>query len=111
MGRAGHPIGAFMEQARRRKGFSRERLGAAIGVNSKTIYRWERDQDAPGVDDVMAIAGELGVGLDELLWGRKDAADVRAEIDELKETVRGLVHRVDEALGPLPEPPVRPSRP
>lgn len=54
-------VGARMRSLRVRADLSQERLGEVIGVDRKTINRFENGVHAPTVDHIHAIARALGV--------------------------------------------------
>lgn len=43
-----------------RKGWSRNTLSAATGINASTLWRWMVGLASPPVDKVVLIAGKLG---------------------------------------------------
>lgn len=51
---------------RRRQGLTAEQLAAKAGLASATVYRAERGIGTPGEQTLTAIAGVLGVTLQEL---------------------------------------------
>lgn len=51
---------------RERKNWSRAFLAGQSGVTEKTIWRWERGETDPQLDDAVNVATALGVSLDWL---------------------------------------------
>jgi transcriptional regulator with XRE-family HTH domain len=59
-------FGRRLEQLRKQRKITQERLAEAIGVSSYTIRRWEKAIDAPEFDRLEVIAEALGVEPKEL---------------------------------------------
>ena len=59
-----------LREARERTGLSREKVGARIGVSSRTIERWENPGQRPvrfKRYKLVQLAELYGVGIDELI--------------------------------------------
>lgn len=56
---------------RERQGISRALLAGLSGVTERTIWRWERGDTQPQLDDAALVASAFGVSLDYLA-GRTD---------------------------------------
>lgn len=70
--RNGLKLGERIREARRKIGLNQTELGKAIGVEIKTISRWETDLSEPRVSDIAKLAQALNVTEDELLNGPKN---------------------------------------
>ena len=60
-------LGQNIQTARKAKGISQEALAEKIGVSRQALGKWEKDTAMPGVDNLQALAKELGVSVDALL--------------------------------------------
>lgn len=60
-------LGQNIQTARKAKGISQEALAEKIGVSRQALGKWEKDTALPGVDNLQALAKELGVSMDALL--------------------------------------------
>ncbi len=60
-------LGQNIQTARRAKGLSQEALAERIGVSRQALGKWEKDTALPGLDNLQALAAELGTGVDALL--------------------------------------------
>ena len=54
-------LGQNIQTARKAKGISQETLAEKIGVSRQALGKWEKDTALPGVDNLQALAKELGV--------------------------------------------------
>ena len=59
-------LGQNIQTARKAKGISQEALAEKIGVSRQALGKWEKDTALPGVDNLQALAKELGVSVDAL---------------------------------------------
>ena len=59
-------LGQNIQTARRAKGLSQEALAERIGVSRQALGKWEKDTALPGLDNLQALAAELGTGVDAL---------------------------------------------
>ncbi|HIZ61482.1 MAG TPA: helix-turn-helix domain-containing protein [Candidatus Gemmiger avistercoris] len=72
-------LGQNIQAARKNRGMSQEALAEQVGVSRQALGKWEKDAALPGVDNLQALAGALGVRMTDAsgqLW-----TDVRA-LDE-----------------------------
>ena len=60
-------LGQNIQAARKAKGLSQETLAEKVGVSRQALGKWEKDTALPGVDNLQALAKELGVSVDALL--------------------------------------------
>ena len=42
-------VGKFIAEKRKEKGYTQEKMGEMLGVNGKTISKWERGVNAPDI--------------------------------------------------------------
>ena len=73
-------IGSFIATLRKANGMTQKDLAEKLNVSDKTISRWERNDGAPDLSAIPAIAEIFGVTCDELLRGERKAPEVRAEM-------------------------------
>ena len=64
-------IGAFIAALRRERGWTQVELGERLGVTNKTVSRWETGRYMPDLGTLEPLCGLLGVGINELLSGRR----------------------------------------
>lgn len=62
-------LGQNIQAARKSRGMSQEALAEKVGVSRQALGKWEKDTALPGVDNLQALAGALGVGVETLLGG------------------------------------------
>ncbi len=72
-------IGAFIAALRKANGMTQKDLAERLNVSDKTISRWERDDGAPDLSAIPAIAEIFGVTCDELLRGQRRSPAQREE--------------------------------
>lgn len=65
------PIGNKINQYRKEKNYTQEKLAEQIGVDIKTISRWERDENTPSTDVLKKIAEVLEVPVSYLIDDHK----------------------------------------
>ena len=56
-----------LQDMRKEKGFSNEKLGKLIGTNSGSISRWENQKITPNIVFIFRLSKTLGVSADYLL--------------------------------------------
>lgn len=64
-------IGSFIAVLRKAKGLTQRELADKLGISDKAVSRWERDETAPDLSLIPAIAEIFGVTSDELLRGER----------------------------------------
>ena len=79
-------IGGFIAALRKANGMTQKDLAERLNVSDKTVSRWERDDGAPDLAAIPAIAEIFGVTCDELLRGERKSPVERAEAAEENET-------------------------
>ena len=62
-------LGERIRAARKKKGLTQTELGNAVGVEIKTIHRWEKGERTPRVEELKRLAQALNVNINELLNG------------------------------------------
>lgn len=71
-------IGRRIQALRRQANLSQEALAGRLGVSRQALGKWEADQSLPGIDNLQALAAELGVTVDQLLTGGPEAGEAPA---------------------------------
>ena len=61
------PFGATLKALRKKAGLSQTQLAEKIGVSLLTLFRWEKGERQPRVDEIKALAKALGVPENDLL--------------------------------------------
>ena len=79
-------IGGFIAALRKANGMTQKDLAERLNVSDKTVSRWERDDGAPDLAAIPAIAEIFGVTCDELLRGERKSPTERTEVTEETET-------------------------
>lgn len=64
-------IGKFIASLRKEKHLTQEQLAECLGVNSRSISRWENGVSMPDYAILPLLAKELGVSVAELVEGKK----------------------------------------
>ena len=81
-------IGGFIAALRKANGMTQKELAERLNVSDKTVSRWERDDGAPDLAAIPAIAEIFGVTCDELLRGERKSPAERADATEEAEPTR-----------------------
>ncbi|MBE6655227.1 MAG: helix-turn-helix transcriptional regulator [Ruminococcaceae bacterium] len=64
-------IGSFIAVLRKANGLTQRELADKLSISDKAVSRWERDETAPDLSLIPAIAEIFGVTSDELLRGER----------------------------------------
>ena len=67
-------VGAFLKQLRTQVGMTQEQLAERLGVNSRSVSRWETGRTMPDFALLIELGRLYGVTVDELLDGSRKAA-------------------------------------
>ena len=79
-------LGQNIQNARKAKGMSQETLAEKIGVSRQALGKWEKDTALPGLDNLQALAAELGTGVDALLGAQAESTAAPAvTLDALRD--------------------------
>lgn len=81
-------IGRFIAELRKEKNITQEELAERLGVNVKSVSRWENAKTMPDLSLLPILADELNVEVSELLNGRRMTKE---ELIELKDTIERLI--------------------
>ncbi len=89
-------IGTFIAALRKASGMTQQELADRLGVSNKAVSRWERDENAPDLSLIPAIAEIFGVSCDELLKGERifhDAEEPTKPEPKVDKQLKALVNR------------------
>ena len=64
-------MGSFIAALRKAQGLTQRELAQRLNVSDKSVSRWERDEGAPDLSVIPALAEVFGVTCDELLRGER----------------------------------------
>ena len=92
---ANNTIGQFISALRKANGLTQQNVADRLNVSNKAVSRWERDECAPDLSLIPAIAEMFGVTCDELLKGERIANPTAPERKEPKvdRQVKALLNR------------------
>ena len=60
-------IAQRLAELRRKRGYSQEALANALGLSRQAVSKWERAESSPDTENLIALARQYGVSLDELI--------------------------------------------
>ena len=88
-------IGQFIAVLRKANGLTQQDLADRLNVSNKAVSRWERDESAPDITLIPALAEILGVTCDELLKGERITYSGQVEKKDVKveKQVKALIQR------------------
>lgn len=76
-------IGKFISELRKNKKMTQEELAEKLGVNNRTISRWENGNNMPDVSLYKPLCEELDITINELLSGKKlNAKEYQGKLEE-----------------------------
>lgn len=92
---AKNTIGQFIAALRKANGLTQQDVADRLNVSNKAVSRWERDECAPDLSVIPALAEMFGVTCDELLKGERISEPVSPERKEPKvdKQVKALINR------------------
>lgn len=65
-------VGTFIANLRKEKNLTQAELGELLGVNDKTISRWETGKNAPDISVLNDLSEKLDISVKELLNGERN---------------------------------------
>ncbi|WP_415872119.1 LexA family protein [Acinetobacter pittii] len=65
-------LGTRLKNLRKSKKLTQQQIADAIGVSKTSVIYWEKDENLPKHDSLMALAQILGVTSDYLLYGKEN---------------------------------------
>ena len=78
---AKNSIGQFIAALRKANGLTQQEVADRLNVSNKAISRWERDECAPDLSVIPALAEMFGITCDELLRGERSNPDRDANVE------------------------------
>ena len=90
---AKNTIGQFLAALRKANGMTQQELADRLNVSNKAVSRWERDECAPDLSLIPALAEMFGVTCDELLKGERIAAPAERKEPKVDKQVKALLNR------------------
>ena len=86
-------IGQFIAALRKTKGMTQQEVANRLNVSNKAVSRWERDECAPDLSLIPAIAEMFGVTCDELLKGGRilDSTPTERKEPRVEKQIKNLV--------------------
>ena len=87
-------LGKRIAQYRKEKGLRQDDLAEMLGVSPQAVSKWENDQTCPDISLLPQLASILGVTVDELLSGKKEAHAVRLVPEEERKDIKDMMLRV-----------------
>ncbi len=92
---AKNSIGQFIAALRKANGMTQQDVADRLNVSNKAVSRWERDECAPDLSIIPALAEMFGVSCDELLKGERNRENNTFEKKEAKvdKQVKTLINR------------------
>ena len=88
-------IGSFIAALRKANGMTQQALADRLNISNKSVSRWERDECAPDLSLIPALAEIFGVTCDELLKGERIFTEPQHEKNEPKveKQLKALINR------------------
>ncbi len=80
-------IGMFLKELRVEKNLTQEKLAELLGVTNRSVSRWENGNNMPDLSLLMEIADVYGVGVDEILDGKRKETRIDEQTTETIEKV------------------------
>lgn len=65
-------VGTFIANLRKEKDLTQAKLGEMLGVNDKTVSRWETGKNAPDISILNDLSEKLDISVKELLNGERN---------------------------------------
>lgn len=100
------PLGPRIAVAREHAGFTVSELARQLGINERTLKRWESGQQVPRANRMLMLAGLLNVTLAWLLEGRESAfmeSNGGATLESMMARVESAKTKLAEAAEMLEE--------
>lgn len=89
-------LGQRIQQKRKEKGLSQEKLGEQLNVSRQTVYKWENDQTIPELFNLIAMTEILDVKVGWLINEEENESDLQMKqlLKQMEET--GRAHALQE---------------
>lgn len=86
-------VGQFIAKMRKEKNMTQEELAEKLGVNSRSISRWENAKCMPDLAMLIPLSKELEVSVNDLISGEK--VQEKAYKEKLEENIVTVVSKVE----------------
>lgn len=86
-------IGQFIAALRKANGLTQQNVADRLNVSNKAVSRWERDECAPDLSLIPALAELFGVTCDELLKGTRIPETPERKEPKVDKQVKALINR------------------
>ena len=86
-----HDIARNLKRLRRQAGLTQEELAEKLHVTRQAVSNWERNQNLPELEVLLAAAEALGASVDELLYGPRPEARPGGPESRREKTVTAAV--------------------
>ncbi len=91
-------IGRFLKQLRQEKGLTQEQLAEQLGINPRTVSRWETARTMPDFALLVELGRRYGVTVDELLDGGRCAQSTEMEEEKAMEKIADYTRQEKQTL-------------
>ena len=100
-GRSADTLGGRITEARMALGLSTAQVARRLGVQTKTLTAWERDQSEPRANRLLMLAGMLNVPSFWLLSGGEAIQPDSAPANPELASIQAQLDRAQELIGSL----------
>lgn len=69
-------IGKFISELRKERNMTQQDLGDLLGINGKSVSKWERGINCPDISILKEIAGIFDISVEELLDGERKQKEI-----------------------------------
>ena len=87
-------IGQFIANLRKKKNMTQEELAEKLGVNSRSVSRWENGKCMPDLSLLTPLSKELGTNINDLISG--EAIDEEKHQEKFEENIVDMVSKVEK---------------
>ena len=87
-------LGKRISEQRKIKGMKQEELAEKLNVSAQAVSKWENDQSCPDISILPELSKLLGISIDELLTGEKEAQKVRVLPESERKDISEMTLRV-----------------
>lgn len=87
-------VGKFIAQLRKQKKITQEQLAEKLGVNSRSISRWENGNCMPDLSLLTPLSQELGVSVNDLISG--ELVDKEKYQEKFEENVLSVMSTIEK---------------
>ncbi len=87
-------VGKFIAEMRKKKGLTQEELAERLGVNSRSVSRWETGRCMPDLSLLSPLSKELDISINDLISG-EEIKDEEYQ-DKFEENVMDVVSKVEK---------------